>query len=805
VKTQKMKWVKDKLVDDLTGKSSPGAVAFTEWFTTSYDAIAAEQYLVPPAESGITKPVPVFTELRRVALLTAIAEKLRDQSVPMPFWMRDYEVRKVPFEKTTPGMEVTRKQTSGNVVRTSRIFGGVELSAETRAVQTYSTIADAAKAPPETRDEVDRVVKLADRLEGAVADAASSVASAPLAMQRVTDDNRTYQAIPMPGAETLALGPCRLDEVDLEVPVAGGRDIRLVRSFNSFFNPKGPWGEGWALDLPRLQEIRVPVRREGNKSTYATCYELLTPLNSLYAKFRDVRLVPDLQNAKVQVPDQDGPFYGLANDRPKFLKDSETLLLLLKNGTRWHFTPQGDLVAVEDGPQVTVYERDGKGWVTRIVALLGGAQAAGVDLEYTSKGTLSRAVGTETGNPGSKPAEVTYTYTPSGRLASVSSAEGAVGYSYQGIWVASVTWTAKKSSAKPETLLTFAYNAQGQVLTEKQGESTLSHAFAASSGGGVEASVTTSEDDGRKSIMRYDRQMRPVEAIEADGTQTVWTYKPDGGTEKTVTTPDKRKVTVAETAGSRQRTVRADGEPEIKAQFDAVGRLTAMSEGGTTILEQEWQPDGQIAEVVTGPRAVFFQYTNGRLLSSLIEHPSAEKGKFRRWQETKLDRRGLPTHLTNFNGLDVSLTYDASGSLASALQKTPEGNMGYSIQRDDAGRIVAMKSSWGDTSYVYTKAGDLHRVETKRGKKSASVDLSGGLVRQVTGFDKGVTTFAYHDKGDMAGALSSVVCANGLKLVHRYDARGQLASVAVGTNRSVRLDYDAEGRIVAYTLEPLIP
>ena len=805
VKTQKMKWQKGELVDDLTGESSPGAVAFTGWFTASYDAIAAEQYLVPPAEAGITNPVPVFTELRRVALMTAIAEKLRDQGVPMPFWMRDYEVRKVPFERFTPGMEVTRRRSDGNVIRTSRIFGGVELSPESKAVKTYTTAADVAMAPAEVRAELNRTVELADRLEGAVADAMPSVASAPLAIHRVAVDNRTYQTVSVPGTKTLALGPSRMDEIDLAVPVVGGRDIRLVRSFNSFFNPKGPWGEGWALDLPRLQEIRVPVTREGNESTYAICYELITPLNSLYARFRDVRPVPDLQNARLQVPDKDGPFYGLANDHPAFLVNTDTLLLLLKNGSRWHFTPRGDLVAIEDGPQVTVYERGNKGQVTRIVALVGDAPVARIDLEYTSKGTLSKAVGGEIGNPKSKPVEVTYTYAPSGRLAGVGLAEGMVGYGYQGPWVASVTWTEKTSGAKPEMLRTFEYNAQGQVTTEKQGESTLSHAIVASSDGGVEASVTATADGGSKNTTRYDRQMRPVEALEADGTHTVWTYKSDGGTDTTITTPDKRQVTLAETAGGRQRTVRMDGEPEITGQFDAAGRLTAMSEGGQTILEQEWQPDGQISEVVTGPHTASFQYSERGLLSSVIEHPSAEKDRFQRWQETTFDRRGLPTRLTDFSGVDVSLAYDDSGALASAVQKTPEGNLGYSIQRDGTGRILAMKSSWGDTSYGYTEAGDLQRIETKHGTKSASVDLSGGLVRQVTGFDKGVTTFAYHDKDDMAGEISDVVCANGLKLAHEYDGGGRLASVVVGTDRRVRLDYDADGRVVEYALEPLTP
>ena len=92
VNTQSMKWEKGRLIDDPKGESSAGAMAFTNWFTESYDRIADERYLAPPPESGITNPVPIFTELRRIALITAIAEKLRDQEVPLPFWMLDYDV-----------------------------------------------------------------------------------------------------------------------------------------------------------------------------------------------------------------------------------------------------------------------------------------------------------------------------------------------------------------------------------------------------------------------------------------------------------------------------------------------------------------------------------------------------------------------------------------------------------------------------------------------------------------------------------------------------------------------------------------
>lgn len=161
VKTQSMKWEDGKLVDDLQGRSSAGAMAFTDWFSTRYDLIAEEQFLLPPKESSIATPVPVFAELRRIALMTAIAEKLRDQGVPMPFWMREYDVQTVPFEKTTPALRVTR---SNERVR-ARIFGGVQLSPASQDVKVFNAASDLQELPPAEKKAAEESVKLVGELE----------------------------------------------------------------------------------------------------------------------------------------------------------------------------------------------------------------------------------------------------------------------------------------------------------------------------------------------------------------------------------------------------------------------------------------------------------------------------------------------------------------------------------------------------------------------------------------------------------------------------------------------------------------
>ena len=188
----------------------------------------------------------------------------------------------------------------------------------------------------------------------------------------------------------------------------------------------------------------------------------------------------------------------------------------------------------------------------------------------------------------------------------------------------------------------------------------------------------------------------------------------------------------------------------------------------------------------------------------MIEHPSTENDKLAHWRKTEFDRRGLPVAVKDFTGLDVSMAYGPSGTLTSTARKSPEGNVieSCNIERDASDRILAVKSSSGETSFDYTAEGDLKRIEIRRGKESSAANLSGGLLRKVVGFDGGVTTFDYQQIGDAVGALSGVICANGLKLAREYDAAHRIAAVQVGAERRVRIEYDTEGRVSAFIVEP---
>ena len=830
VNTQKMKWVGNELVDDLSGKSSPGANAFTSWFTKNCDGIAEEQYLKPPDETGIEEAVPVFAELQRIGLMTAIAEKLRDQGVPMPFWMYDYEVRKIPFEKFTPGLEVKRQKREGSILRTARIFGGVELSADDKVVKTYSSNSSVSKVPPGFKAAINQNIRLANQLEKTVSDVVSPVAATPLAVKSLQQGKGTYKVTAIPGANTLALSPCRLNEPDLVIPLPGNRDLHFIRQFNSFFSPRGLWGKGWTLDLPRLQKVRVPFSRESGKTSYTVAYVLLTPLNTIHGYFLSGRAVKNFSNPQSPDIDSNSLFKSLTRAKSRFLNSGSgsTLMLLQKSGQEWHFNEAGQLVAVKDGPQITQYERE-KGKIIRIVSQYGDTSPAEILLEYDG-GKLSKATGKSGAIPSSKTVTVTYSYDDQGLLTGVSTDEGMVGYRYKREKVSAVTWQGTSSDSQPEVIREYEYDTRGRLLTEKDGNSTIvynisprqkgivfsasspgmggdddedrigdkKHAkHAAGSGGGG------GSGDSTEVIMHYDQQMRPIKSVDPDGIVTTWSYPDSSSVEMTVTDQDKQSITVTDSLDERSRTIKVNGSPWIKVKFNEGGQLVGLSEFGQSILHQEWRLDGQLRRITTADRGTSFEYNENGLLTSIFLHPANAGGRFDEWQETKVNQLGRPIEVKDYRGLHVVLRYDESGGIAAVLQQTPSGNgyQGFEIKRNKNGQIDSVKSPWGNTSYTYGQSDRLKKIIAKRGGQSSSVALSNDRVSELTNFDGGRTSFSYHNDGSSKGFLASIKCPDGLDLVYDYNADGLLSTVEVGNQRRVRLEYDDQGRVVAYALE----
>ena len=99
------------------------------------------------------------SNLRRVALITAMAECLQSQGVPMPNWMRDYPAKRVPTPKDTPAL--VAQENGGQKGAwlpgqlpapqpgvTHMIYGGASTGAATKDIHIVERAEDADRLVP---------------------------------------------------------------------------------------------------------------------------------------------------------------------------------------------------------------------------------------------------------------------------------------------------------------------------------------------------------------------------------------------------------------------------------------------------------------------------------------------------------------------------------------------------------------------------------------------------------------------------------------------------------------------------------
>jgi YD repeat-containing protein len=842
VNTQKMVLRKGKLEDDPNGKSSKGALAFIEWFTRHFEGIAQEQYLQPPAESGLTKPVPIYAELRRIALTTAIAEQLRDQGVPMPFWMRDYPVRRIPIVSTTPSLTTTREKHEVMRTLTAQIYGGVNLSPADSVVRNVRSAEDTQKLPAAQREAAVKEIAVANTLASSVA--AAATAQPPLMPFAVSTPEREVTAASLPGAESTALAPCRLDEEDLAVTGDGGVRLPLLRHFNSFFQPNGELGRGWTLDLPRLDRTVVPTERTdyGGKST--TVPELLTPLNTLYARFSREDAVPQL-GVRLHVPDKPCEILALAGANNPLVPAAKSKVIF-RDGRSWLFDAEGRFVAEEAKPITTVYWRDETGRVTRISGHHGDREAAAMRLDYDGQGRLRAAIPldpteatiphenekrrgllaslfgghrkTETANePGKFPeGGAAFDYDENGMLASVTTPDGKVTYTYQNGLVAGVSRVPKgddAANAQPR-IRRFEYAANGQLASEITPDGTRISYNIRQHEGKHQVCIGT---EGAQVVADYDPANRPLALREADGTQTTWQYAEDDAVAAETVLPTGESSRMTLSGDRRQRTVSTSEGPAVREVLDDAGRTVKFSVEKTPVVgeavplgadvpmedvfTQQWRPDGLPGATHFATHAIIPEYDEHGRVKRVMRVKPTGSDRFSEWQETCFDAAGRVTEVKDCAKGKVAIGYDADSNIASVTTtrvgaEQQEEQVSYDFTRDAHGRITGVNSPGGLETCEYDASGDPSTVLVKRGQSEARIEFSEGRPRRLTQFDGGRIEFDYNDEGPAKGQLRTVHTPV-VKLDYRYDAGGALAEVACGDACRVIYGYDGDGNLAS--------
>ena len=740
LRTEAMVMRDGKLVTAPKGQSSKSAEFFTRWFTKNYEAIARESRPRTPKGSGMDTDVPVFAELQRLAVIVAVAERLRDQGVPMPGWMRDYPVKPFTFPTTTPA--TTAEQTVGNAKYS--VYGGVTLTAPPDQVRTIESPEAEALAP---------VVR------AAVTDI-QAMATVPVGQE-------TLQATALPAPAAVALGANRLNEADLRIPLAAGYDLPFVRAFDSFHAPTDVFGPSWTLDLPRLSKrVGAPAETPGLRRVY---YELDSPLGSVNGVFADVKHVAEA-NGQLLVPAVAGEFLGLADSADLGIP---TQLLMFRDGRKWHFDAAGDLVAVEAAPLTLRFHRDKARRLERIDGSCGQAKAS-IRLEYNPRGFVQKA----TGSDGQL---VTYLYDAGGRLERVVRPTGKIEYKYQGSLVAAVL----EDGLPPRR---FEYNPGGGLRQEQWGSKTPIVYNVAPGRAGTTIKVSNGTPDVASSSCEYDARFRPIREVLADGSTAAWRYPADGSTETTITPVEGKPWVVTRTADGRQETYQVPGlEPQI-AEFDAAGRLTAVRRGKELISSQSWLPNGLLARDSDATAARQFSYAPGGLLAKVRLTPA--NGDGREGVELGYDAAGRPDKMTDESGAVTQLKYDTAGRPQSVT--VPGGEVTFSF--DATGRPQSTTTSWGQVESIdYDKSsGQPKRLELKVDGTTAFAEYDRGRPRHIRQFDGGETTLTYPDKPD--APPTAIRTPNDLLLKIEYGEKSRVKRVKCGETLWVEYEVNARGQ-----------
>jgi len=749
LRTERMELREGKLVTAADPTPTKFAQAFSQWFTDHYAEIEAETIADPPPGRGIGSPVSCFAELRRIALITAIAETLRDQGVPIPAWIRDYPVKTCRVEPTTPAIDV------GGPAQGWRIHGGVNLGVADKDLRTIP-------ASPE-----------AESLAPAVHHAVAEVSL--LSTAAFTVEGKTYEAVVLPGAGTKALGACQLVASDLAVPVARGATISVTRRFHSFFRPAGEFGAGWTLDLPYLKEQSAPVSREDGRVLLRPTYQLGSPLDSLVATFRTRRLVQEV-NAELLVPDQDSEILGLTGMEERRI-GTPTQAVLFRGGECWHFDDAGRLVGVERAPLLIAYRRGDGGRLERIEGWYGKARKADIRLTYDDQGRLSAA-------RGSDGQEVSYAYGASGGLTKATGPAGKLRYEYD------ANGQVRSVERNGRLLQAFAYSSRGELVRQRRTDGIeIGYQISPVAGGAAVAGTI-----GGQSIetATFDRALRPLERTLPDGTQIGWTNHESGAVDTVATTPGGDSVAVSRSADGKTEEWRLTEGGTYRLSYDPKGQVVTVSEGERPVSRQEYEADGQLRQIAFESSLLQAVYDDDRVLVGLHWTSPKEENQPANWLEIRLDESGRAAQMRDATGLELQVQYDTQTGEPSRVTSQ---RAHVEMQRNAQGQVVGIETSWGyRLTNILDADGHVKTAEIRVGDDRAMIHYQAGRPSIVKQMDGGQFRLQYHAGGENEGLVQQVETPNGLTLKYDY-AQGHLTDVSVNQAYRCKLSYDGAGRL----------
>ncbi|MCD4782007.1 MAG: hypothetical protein K8S27_15895 [Candidatus Omnitrophica bacterium] len=781
LETEPMKWDGTKLVTDKKRKPSKAAKNYQDWFTARYGAIAKEVRLKPPKHCGFDEPVAVFEELRRIALITGIAETLRDQNLPFPAWMKDYPVKPCLCDEETPILKVQKKNIS--------LAGGVQLAVKDK----------------------DIIVMEADPTSTQLAQITQNKISAKPVLTSVSFQHKgkKYDAVSIPGSNTINIGANIMFHTDLEIDAAQSTGIALTRQFNSFYDPRSVFGRGWTLDLPKLDTLRQPVSHTEEGSTYKTVFELSSPLNSWSARFSEVKIVPEY-NREMFVPNDTQDMVGLFDTKNE-ITGAPVRELVFRDGKRCQFDEDGYFIGRFDQKSMVAYTRDKKHNIVSIKSWSSNKFAAGnktpdAELQLTYDEAINRVrLITAHFLNNKTPDKAYYFYNENGQLDRVIASGGNKKYTYRNGLISGYS-----KNDEPKT--SFEYNEQGQIVKEHRADGVKVAYKRTTTTYGTKVAAINPETDQAIETVEYDADFQPLRQIFEDGSNVAW-KKTNKTLETTITQSNGDYAVMTDSAENRRRTIKTSADVSYTSEYDQAGRLVKSHREEGPTLEQKWDSKGQLRSSISDDHGLLPQYNGEGHLTGLIVTPpdQARTQQVREYVKTDYNDRGMITKISDDSGAETQIEYDQSGF--PVVLRSQRGMVTF--DRDSKGRIQEVETTWGDREkYDYDQqTGNLRKITLQQHGQGqpleeASIEMDkNGQLSKVILSDGATTEFGYFQKGKQEGLLKKVQTPNQLALSYDYDASSRLTDIAIGADQGppayrIKYNYDSRGRMtgISYAL-----
>ncbi|MEE5990544.1 MAG: DUF6531 domain-containing protein [Lachnospiraceae bacterium] len=268
---------------------------------------------------------------------------------------------------------------------------------------------------------------------------------------------------------------------------------------------------------------------------------------------------------------------------------------------------------------------------------------------------------------------------------------------------------------------------------------------------------------GNTTRFKYDNVGNLIEVIDACGNTTRREYDAVG-----------RLILVVDPIGNKT-SIEYNGSGKVKSSTDALGRkreyeyengkLVAEKYQGKLIKKREYDRTGRLSKVI---------YANGHTLTYIY------------------DAAGRVTHMETSSGRTIDNEYDSMGR---RISQNDCGSV-TAYEYTGTGKLKKITDAVGNvTEYSYDALGQLSSVERKdkNGKGHLTVyehDLAGRLVSVIDPLGN-KETYTYDDEGK----LKIKKDRDGFDTAYRYDEIGLISGIDYADGKSVKLSYDALGRL----------